>query len=403
MTINYLKIAGFFRVLTKIDVRIYEKNGTACAEKAVVSLPETMRTVFSDHLATLKKEAFLLENGTALEVPDHTLFVNFTVLKSRDSTHTAILGPYVYDGLSSIDLQSLMRTFGIAETAENRSGILKTWRDLPHNPHSAKQTADLFYTLLNHGADTLVHMESLQKTTQEKESVIQNREKKEADIDYQYMMSDRLRRAIRKGEKDHASWLVTAFPERFSYRSDRQSLWHVREIAIVVGTIARESAHDAGVNPSVLAGISEKYFYQVRDANDASAIEALIHDIVEQYCEAVNALQENRYSSLVQKALSLMEQHYDNSLTLEMIAKDIPCHPVYLSQRFRKETGMTVNQKLTEIRMENAEILLKNSSIPITEIAERTGYESYSRFSTVFKKAHGCTCRQWRQKQRSSS
>lgn len=55
-----------------------------------------------------------------------------------------------------------------------------------------------------------------------------------------------------------------------------------------------------------------------------------------------------------------MEQHYQEDLSLDELAEILTVNASYLSYIFKKETGSTVVQYLTSLRMEQACRLLKN-------------------------------------------
>ena len=58
----------------------------------------------------------------------------------------------------------------------------------------------------------------------------------------------------------------------------------------------------------------------------------------------------------------------------------------YLSRLFRKYTGLSFNQKLTELRMEKAKrIINENRDFYIREVAEMVGYQDQFYFSRVFR------------------
>ena len=53
-------------------------------------------------------------------------------------------------------------------------------------------------------------------------------------------------------------------------------------------------------------------------------------------------------------------------------------------------------QYLTALRMQRARELLRNTRLPVYEIASRTGYESDLAFTRTFKKHAGLTPKQFR-------
>lgn len=100
-------------------------------------------------------------------------------------------------------------------------------------------------------------------------------------------------------------------------------------------------------------------------------------------------IDETQLSHNVFHALSYIRKHYNEPLSLEQIAREINLNPEYLSRVFKEETGQTYSTFLTNIRMAQAENLLKNSTEKIQHIAEAVGYFNVSYFSTLFKKRYG--------------
>ncbi|MGG1679799.1 response regulator [Neobacillus sp. NRS-1170] len=91
--------------------------------------------------------------------------------------------------------------------------------------------------------------------------------------------------------------------------------------------------------------------------------------------------------SLSLQAISFMESHYqDGEVGLHSIAEHLHTNPSYLSRIFKKETGITVIEYLTKIRMDNARKLLMNGCKNIQFVSEMTGYNDPHYFSRCFKK-----------------
>jgi len=70
----------------------------------------------------------------------------------------------------------------------------------------------------------------------------------------------------------------------------------------------------------------------------------------------------------------------------------------HLRQLFRQQTGMTISQYLRQLRICQAQDLLRHSEMLISEIATRCGFEDSNYFSVVFTKEMGLTPRMWRQR-----
>lgn len=80
---------------------------------------------------------------------------------------------------------------------------------------------------------------------------------------------------------------------------------------------------------------------------------------------------------------------YMEKLTLNGISETFFISPYYLSRLFKKVTGFTFVEYLNSIRIREAQQLLKESGLNVSEIAGRTGYESSTHFGRVFKEITG--------------
>jgi two-component system response regulator YesN len=101
-------------------------------------------------------------------------------------------------------------------------------------------------------------------------------------------------------------------------------------------------------------------------------------------------------NSLVERALQIISVRYKEDLTLQVIADELLMHPVWLSQLIKKETGQTYLNHLTDRRIEQVKVLLRETSLKIYEIAESVGYQDLQHFGNVFKKRTGQTPKEYR-------
>lgn len=93
--------------------------------------------------------------------------------------------------------------------------------------------------------------------------------------------------------------------------------------------------------------------------------------------------------SLVGRAMSYIEAHYDVSLPLETVAGALYVNKSYLSDVFSKSLGMTFTQYKNTVRIAHARELIRQGNLSMTEIAQRCGFDSSSRFSRVFHQIEG--------------
>lgn len=99
---------------------------------------------------------------------------------------------------------------------------------------------------------------------------------------------------------------------------------------------------------------------------------------------------------MVQLIKQYINNHLDETVTLEMIGNSVHLSPKYLSHFFKKKTGINILTYLTDKRMAYAANLLKTSDLQVQEIGEMIGYKKTQYFIALFKKYYGLTPHQYR-------
>ena len=87
----------------------------------------------------------------------------------------------------------------------------------------------------------------------------------------------------------------------------------------------------------------------------------------------------------VQAAKLYIRTHFRQNPSLAEIANAVYLSPNYLCEKFRKETGKTVLNFLTEQKINYAETLLKSTKLSVTDICFSSGFSSLSNFLRAFK------------------
>lgn len=99
----------------------------------------------------------------------------------------------------------------------------------------------------------------------------------------------------------------------------------------------------------------------------------------------------------VKQAIAYLQEHFaDSKLRVEQVARFIGISSSRLSVIFKEDMGATINQYLTQLRIEEAKRLLREGGDKLYEIAARVGYDNSQYFSTVFFKETGMYPSQYR-------
>ncbi|MFC5650164.1 response regulator [Paenibacillus solisilvae] len=87
----------------------------------------------------------------------------------------------------------------------------------------------------------------------------------------------------------------------------------------------------------------------------------------------------------IRSAVQWIKDHMQQSISLTILADQVGLSPHYVSRLFREETGCSVNQYITRLRMEKAVELLKRTNKKVYEIAEEVGIPNYRYFTVTFR------------------
>lgn len=81
--------------------------------------------------------------------------------------------------------------------------------------------------------------------------------------------------------------------------------------------------------------------------------------------------------------------YHNEDLSISEVANGLGVSQTYLTRLFKRELKMTFADYLTNVRIKNAIILMRDPSLKLYEIAEMIGYSTEHYFSNVFKKQVG--------------
>jgi two-component system response regulator YesN len=145
--------------------------------------------------------------------------------------------------------------------------------------------------------------------------------------------------------------------------------------------------------------ITEQYFMAVNDlqqAVDDDVIYSWTMDIFDRMMDEIYISRDNAEYNSVRQVIEYLQQHYNEDLTLDDVARKVHISPSHLSRLFKDELGMTIIDYLTDIRIAAAKQMLENSDLMVKEIAEKVGYQEASYFTRVFKKNTGVSPAEYR-------
>ena len=98
----------------------------------------------------------------------------------------------------------------------------------------------------------------------------------------------------------------------------------------------------------------------------------------------------------VAKALKQLHNNPHVHWTIESLAQEIGMSRAAFAKRFKDLVGYPMFEYLTKLRMQKAKELLRETHLPLYDVANRVGYESDMAFTKSFKKHAGTTPTRYR-------
>lgn len=99
----------------------------------------------------------------------------------------------------------------------------------------------------------------------------------------------------------------------------------------------------------------------------------------------------------LRRVKEFIHENLQEDLGLSEIAAAASLSRFHFARAFRKSTGQTPQQYLTEQRIEHAKKLLAASDMPLVEISMQAGFKNQSHFTTLFRRLTTYTPKSWRE------
>ena len=111
----------------------------------------------------------------------------------------------------------------------------------------------------------------------------------------------------------------------------------------------------------------------IENATTSKELRNLREAMMKRYCELVRTSKKPTYSPIVEEMISFARANFSREVTLTETGEELHKSPSYLSSRFKKETGKTFSEYLTDLRLSYARKQLKTTDLSVSAIAENCG------------------------------
>ena len=161
--------------------------------------------------------------------------------------------------------------------------------------------------------------------------------------------------------------------------------YYVISIAADLLIVSQGMMHENDTSGEIWKGLMDQIYL----AEDPAGLHRLFLAFLKQLCRAVEA-DSMSHQGLADTVREYVFSHYsDCNMNISSIAEQAGMTPRYLSRLFKEQTGTGLLDFINEVRIRQAEYLLKNTSGTVDEIAALTGYTNSRTFRRNFLKYTG--------------
>jgi two-component system, response regulator YesN len=206
-----------------------------------------------------------------------------------------------------------------------------------------------------------------------------------------------LLRRVRLGDKEGAKEVLNEILGKILFKNAGQ-MELIRARILELAVVLSRAAVEAKAELEMILGLNFEYIQEVGKLQSIEELCIWIVKVLDRFTESVYENRNIKNVDIIIKAREFIRANYKKKIKLIDISKAIYLSPFYLSHIFKQETGTTLLEYLTKVRIEEAKRLLENTSWNTTRISFAAGYSDQSYFCKVFKKIEGISVSEYRKR-----
>ncbi|WP_379240013.1 helix-turn-helix domain-containing protein [Paenibacillus sp. GCM10023248] len=215
-----------------------------------------------------------------------------------------------------------------------------------------------------------------------------------AEPQYPFSLERELIQALRTGREEESFELLEAFLKALSCQG-------AKEIDVQQGMLhllgnVQHAIMVSGIHPNRLFRGANLYEQLSQIREPKRMLEWFRDKVLAPFLKELSGRSNAEVKRLIEGAMIYLQQNYKHDISLDNCADHIGTNPFFLSKSFKIVTGKNFIDYLTELRIEKAKELLRNSEMKINDVAEQVGYQ-HSYFNRIFKKLEGMTPTSYRE------
>lgn len=373
-------------ILSNTDYITVNELSTLGFNKVLSFLAET----FSNTVSDKRYFAFFLHNNIIC----HIVFI----IRNNNYIGAIVSEPIMVKALSDTEFNELASNLQIAEHKKSEiHKFLSRKKTIGYDKAMACGTVlySLSFSLIKENAATQI-LKSYQNTTKKivKSSFSENHTWNVKGIERHIPSSTylSLKQAIQEGDTPKLLNLINQQGASFAPMQQLHSTDHIRSIKnsfIKLCSMVCYTAIDAGAPYVQTLDTTDDMILKMELTDNVTEIYEMMRNVLTTLTKAVSDSKKSIYSQPVRKILDYLYSHYSEKVTLEDLSNITRLSTYYISNLIKSETGMSLNDNINNIRIEQSKKLLLEKNSSILEVAQSVGFHYQNHFAAVFKRYCG--------------
>lgn len=375
MNTDYGYLAYSLSSLAGLPVRLY-RNGVFC------NLYH--HTKFRPDLAILEEANIFRNEGSVSYYMDEN-FLYYGLFRVKQDDVALLVGPVAQMPVNTMVAGKILRSMG--EPANRAKELADYFSTMPAYPlRTFLQILCTIHYFIN-GEKTDISQLLLGEDIPSLQTIPNAKPIKEAVVHNTMELEEWMLSCVEHGRTEDIQAMFRSASMGRAGTMATDVLRQQKNLIICTATLVTRAAIRGGLDRETAFALSDLYIQKAELMTDVVDLTRLNAQMVLDFTRRVEAEKcGNNHSELVRKVREYVLTHIEESITTEVLAKLCSLNRTYLCKLFAEETGMTVSQYVTGIKIEEAKRLMDITPKTIAEIAAYLGYSSQSHFQRVFKK-----------------
>lgn len=169
---------------------------------------------------------------------------------------------------------------------------------------------------------------------------------------------------------------------------------NIQNLIIAVCATNQLLARHSGVPTETALTTSDFFIQKTQKMTDLESLKNIYFDLALVYGDLIERYSIPNYTRKTKNVIEYINKHIFSHIKISEIAAYLGANAGYLSESFKKETGITIKDYIHTYKIKESQYLMTCTNLSFTEIATHLGYTDLSHFTRICKKYTGLTPKQ---------